>query len=96
MSIRVAPQAYKTRAHIYIICTPPQNIFKLFSSRFCVLPPLSPQTIFKIILSRFFVLSPPTLCPATQRKRLHLPQTVKFSLHIKEKSYFLSHFFCFA
>ncbi len=41
MSIRVAPQAYKTRAHIYIICTPPQNIFKLFSSRFCVLPPLS-------------------------------------------------------
>ena len=38
MSIRVAPQAYKTRAHIYIICTLPQNIFKLFSARFCVLP----------------------------------------------------------
>ena len=95
MSIRVAPQAYKTRAHIYIICTPPQNIFKLFSSQFCVLSPSFPPNIFQIILSRFFVLSPPTLCPATQRKRLHLPRTVNFSLLTKETLYFLSHFFCF-
>ena len=56
MSIRVAPQAYKTRAHIYIICTPPQNIFKLFSSRFCVLPSLSSQNIFKLFSARFCVL----------------------------------------
>ena len=57
MSIRVAPQAYKTRAHIFILYVPPpQNIFKLFSSRFCVLPPLSSQNIFKLFSARFCVL----------------------------------------
>ncbi len=61
MSIRVAPQAYKTRAHIYIICTPPQNIFKLFSSQFCVLPLFPPKHFQDNFISIFCPFAPDSM-----------------------------------
>jgi hypothetical protein len=99
-----------SRAHIYYMYPTPKHFQTIFISILCPTPSFlskhfqtifspilcpPPQTIFQIILSRFCVLLPPSLCPSTQRKRLHLLQTVNFSLLAKETLYFLSRFFCF-